>query len=462
MSGILDDRASFPPRVVERSGDGRRVAEVAGDHGAVPEHQQLVGDVGGVGHAESPRASPRRRLEPPSVGVHDLADRVVGVGVLGRRVDERAAAEARRAALGADPLGDHAEHLADPAPGGLPGPGDGVALPGGAAFEVGHDQVVLRGEVPVEGHLGDPDPGDDLLRAHRPDALRVEQVGRGLDDPLPHRRLAVCAGGAGGTVPTPTRPRPAARRAAVSCGPPFHLSRRPAAGGFAPGRDVLPSGGVTSKSTSSAAKEPDVPGPTHRPPVLFIHGLWIHADSWQNWSDLYRQAGYLPIAPGWPGDGETVAETRRNAAALAEPGHRGDHRELPAGDRHARGRAGRDRPLLRRPDRTEAAGRGIRPSRRRHRPGPDQGRQAGAARADPLRTAGALPPGQQEEGGLAHQEAVPLRLRQRHPAGRIRRTVRPLDHPRPRQAAVRGELRQLQQDLPGGGRHEASTTADRC
>jgi non-heme chloroperoxidase len=55
-------------------------------------------------------------------------------------------------------------------------------------------------------------------------------------------------------------------------------------------------------------------------PVLFARGLWIHADSRRNWSDLYRQAGYLPGAPGRPGDGETVAETRRNPAALADRG----------------------------------------------------------------------------------------------------------------------------------------------
>jgi non-heme chloroperoxidase len=55
-------------------------------------------------------------------------------------------------------------------------------------------------------------------------------------------------------------------------------------------------------------------------PVVLIHGLWIHADSWQNWSDLYRQAGYDPIAPGWPGDGETVAATRRGADAVADRG----------------------------------------------------------------------------------------------------------------------------------------------
>jgi pimeloyl-ACP methyl ester carboxylesterase len=55
-------------------------------------------------------------------------------------------------------------------------------------------------------------------------------------------------------------------------------------------------------------------------PVVFSHGLWIHSDSWQNWVDLYRQAGYDPIAPGWPGDSDTVAETRANAAAVAGRG----------------------------------------------------------------------------------------------------------------------------------------------
>jgi non-heme chloroperoxidase len=61
--------------------------------------------------------------------------------------------------------------------------------------------------------------------------------------------------------------------------------------------------------------------PTSTPtPVLLIHGLWIHSDSWQNWMEVYRQAGYRPIAPGWPGDRDTVAATRQNAAALAGQG----------------------------------------------------------------------------------------------------------------------------------------------
>jgi pimeloyl-ACP methyl ester carboxylesterase len=45
-------------------------------------------------------------------------------------------------------------------------------------------------------------------------------------------------------------------------------------------------------------------------PVLFIHGMWLHANSWAPWLSLFDQAGYAPIAPGWPGEGDTVAKAR--------------------------------------------------------------------------------------------------------------------------------------------------------
>ena len=51
-------------------------------------------------------------------------------------------------------------------------------------------------------------------------------------------------------------------------------------------------------------------------PVVFVHGLWLHADSWSPCVDLFREAGYGPQAPGWPGDAPTVAETRANPDAL--------------------------------------------------------------------------------------------------------------------------------------------------
>ncbi|MEV4756372.1 alpha/beta hydrolase [Micromonospora sp. NPDC049559] len=55
-------------------------------------------------------------------------------------------------------------------------------------------------------------------------------------------------------------------------------------------------------------------------PVVLIHGLWIHSNSWQGWMDLYRQAGYDPIAPGWPGDSGSVDETRQNSEAVGDQG----------------------------------------------------------------------------------------------------------------------------------------------
>ena len=50
---------------------------------------------------------------------------------------------------------------------------------------------------------------------------------------------------------------------------------------------------------------------TANPPVVFVHGLWLHADSWGPWVDLFSQRGYAASAPGWPGDAASVEETRK-------------------------------------------------------------------------------------------------------------------------------------------------------
>ena len=49
-----------------------------------------------------------------------------------------------------------------------------------------------------------------------------------------------------------------------------------------------------------------------QPSVVFIHGLWLHATSWQPWVDLFDEAGYERHRPGWPGDADTVEEAREN------------------------------------------------------------------------------------------------------------------------------------------------------
>jgi pimeloyl-ACP methyl ester carboxylesterase len=55
-------------------------------------------------------------------------------------------------------------------------------------------------------------------------------------------------------------------------------------------------------------------------PVLFIHGLWLHATSWSDWIELFADAGYAASAPGWPGDSDTVADSRANADRIADHG----------------------------------------------------------------------------------------------------------------------------------------------
>jgi pimeloyl-ACP methyl ester carboxylesterase len=55
-------------------------------------------------------------------------------------------------------------------------------------------------------------------------------------------------------------------------------------------------------------------------PVVFVHGLWLHASSWGPWMDLFRQNGYDPIAPNWPGESDSVEETRANPDRVANHG----------------------------------------------------------------------------------------------------------------------------------------------
>jgi pimeloyl-ACP methyl ester carboxylesterase len=52
-------------------------------------------------------------------------------------------------------------------------------------------------------------------------------------------------------------------------------------------------------------------------PVLFVHGLWLHSDSWGSWVNAFREAGYDPSAPGWPGDSPTVDAARKHPEEVA-------------------------------------------------------------------------------------------------------------------------------------------------
>src|ERR1700735_1373543 len=55
-------------------------------------------------------------------------------------------------------------------------------------------------------------------------------------------------------------------------------------------------------------------------PVVFIHGLWLHASSWQPWEEFFGKAGYETMAPGWPGDQDTVELANANPDSVADKG----------------------------------------------------------------------------------------------------------------------------------------------
>ncbi|HEX3324359.1 MAG TPA: alpha/beta hydrolase [Solirubrobacterales bacterium] len=57
-----------------------------------------------------------------------------------------------------------------------------------------------------------------------------------------------------------------------------------------------------------------------RTPVVFIHGLWLLPSSWDRWAGVFEEAGYAPLAPGWPDDPETVEAARANPEVFAGKG----------------------------------------------------------------------------------------------------------------------------------------------
>lgn len=72
--------------------------------------------------------------------------------------------------------------------------------------------------------------------------------------------------------------------------------------------------------TQREAEQVEQANASGKTPVVFIHGLWLLPSSWQRWEDVFEQAGYAPLAPGWPDDPETVEAARANPDAFAGKG----------------------------------------------------------------------------------------------------------------------------------------------
>lgn len=64
-------------------------------------------------------------------------------------------------------------------------------------------------------------------------------------------------------------------------------------------------------------------------PVVFVHGLWLLAGSWDRWRTVFEEAGYTTLAPDWPDDAATVEEANANPEVFAHKsvGQVADHFE---------------------------------------------------------------------------------------------------------------------------------------
>ena len=73
----------------------------------------------------------------------------------------------------------------------------------------------------------------------------------------------------------------------------------------------------TAQLTTRETEEIERANASGRPPVVFVHGLWLLASSWDPWRELFEAHGYTTLAPGWPDDPPTVEEGRARPELFA-------------------------------------------------------------------------------------------------------------------------------------------------
>jgi non-heme chloroperoxidase len=73
----------------------------------------------------------------------------------------------------------------------------------------------------------------------------------------------------------------------------------------------------TTTITPREATEVAEANASGRPPVVFVHGLWLLAGSWDRWRARFEADGYATVAVDWPRDAASVEEARRDDQALA-------------------------------------------------------------------------------------------------------------------------------------------------
>lgn len=72
-----------------------------------------------------------------------------------------------------------------------------------------------------------------------------------------------------------------------------------------------------STITTREAEQVAAANESGRQPVVFVHGLWLLAESWDAWKSLFEEKGYSTVAVDWPNDQLTFAAAHENKDSLA-------------------------------------------------------------------------------------------------------------------------------------------------
>src|SRR6187431_1454404 len=81
--------------------------------------------------------------------------------------------------------------------------------------------------------------------------------------------------------------------------------------------ETSPAGTSTAEIRQYEAEQVELANSSGKQPVVFVHGLWLLSSSWDRWRELFEEAGYATIAPGWPDDPASITEAREHPEVFA-------------------------------------------------------------------------------------------------------------------------------------------------
>src|SRR3954453_17682168 len=76
--------------------------------------------------------------------------------------------------------------------------------------------------------------------------------------------------------------------------------------------------GTSARITERENRQIEAANASGRPPVVFVHGLWLLPSSWDKWAQFFEEAGYAALTPSGPDDPETVEEARAKPQVFAK------------------------------------------------------------------------------------------------------------------------------------------------